>query len=181
MKKWLIGIVMITLCLFTAISEVTQKTHGNGFSFGAGLSQAAGDFGFQGTITSPWFFRNSMALRTDGFMLYNAADSWTPYYGFKIGLIGGSFMASADIRLYGEGGFTFLFPSTHFDNDDFVLGGYGHFGLEFFIDRVKTGLAYYVELGSNGIGATAEKGSNAPYHYMNGFETTVGLRYYPKF
>ena len=155
----------------------TDKQRGDGFSLGTGLTDAAGEFGFQGNVTSPWFLWNKAAVRGSGFILYRESN-WTPYYGFRLGLIGGTIMANADIRLYGEGGVQCIFPDESFDSDVFVIGGYGHFGFEFFVDRAHNGLTYYIELGSNGISATADSEAGSPL-YMNGFATTVGLRFYP--
>ena len=171
------GFIALVLLTGALVAAGAESEKGQGIAFGAGLLNAGGDLGFQGTVTSPWF-RKGAALRAGAFMQYMKADDWRPYYGFKAGLVGGSFMATADIRLYGEGGFTFLFPSSHFDDHSFALGGYGHFGFEFFIDRTRTGLAYYIELGSNGIGAKADKLPGKP-DYVNGFAAAVGLRYYP--
>ena len=177
MKKLIMVLAVLTVLAGSAALAAGENACGNGLSAGLALADGAGDFGFQGNITSPWFFRQHMAIRGSGFMDYRTGNDWTPYYGAQLGLVGGSFMADADIRLYGEGGFTFLFPSSKFDDDRFVLGGYGHLGFEFFVDRAHTGLSYYLELGSHGI-ATKTKADAGSLQYLNGFATTAGLRWY---
>jgi hypothetical protein len=185
MKRIKMLVCAITLAVIAAglplvAEEATAQPaqiRGNGVSVGVGLLDAAGDFGFQGTVTSPWFLYEHIAVRAGGFMLYRETN-WTPYYGAKLGLLGGTFMENGDIRLYGEFGGTVLYPSTSFDNDAIVAGIYGHFGFEFFTARTKNGLSYFIELGSNAAQATAEKEAGAPT-YLSGFATTVGLRFYP--
>ncbi len=171
-KNIVIAVVLLSMAFFGA----GAKERSNSLSIGSGLINADGDFGFQGTITSPWF-KNSAAFRIGTFILFRGEDSWIPYYGFKAGFLGGSFMVNDDIRLYGEGGVVLLFPSSHFDNDPFVFGGYGHFGFEFFPEGRNSNFSEYIELGSNGIAARAENIPGSPV-YMNGFASTVGLRYY---
>ncbi len=169
-------ITIVAVLLFMGLFTAGAEERSNSISIGSGLMNADGDFGLQGTFTSPWF-KNSAAFRIGAFILYREADLWTPYYGIKAGLLGGSFMVSADIRLYGEGGVVFVFPSSHFDNDPLVIGGYGHFGFEFFPGGQNSNFSEYIELGSHGIGTQAEGLSGSPV-YMNGFASTVGLRFY---
>ncbi len=85
-------------------------------------------------------------------------------------------MRNEDIRLYGEGGFLFVFPDSSFDSDTFVFGGYGHFGFEFSMPNTSgsVSLSYFIELGTNGIGAK----TNSKDTYLNGFAVSTGLRVY---
>jgi hypothetical protein len=57
-----------------------------------------------------------------------------------------------------------------------VFGGYGHFGFEFFMPKASGPLssAYFIELGTNGIGAKTNSGQS----YLNGFAVSTGLRVY---
>lgn len=186
MNKRTLAFTLVAAIALSAFAETPdqgdgspgKELRGNDITVGAGLMDCAGDFGLCGSVTTPWFFRKTAAIRAGGFVLWRNGADWIPYYGAKLGLVGGSFMANGDIRLYGEGGGVFLFPSARFDEDPFVFGGYGLFGFEFFIDRTASGLSYFIELGSNGIGAKAEKETGSPI-YMNGFSTSVGLRWYP--
>ncbi len=145
-------------------------------SVGYGLARAQDEFSLNANLTSPWVLGNHAAIRLWALGLFHTG-SWQPYYGFRFGLIGGSLMETAAIRLYGEGGVLMVIPSSSFDSDTTIWGGYGLFGFEFFAYRPGHGLAFYIELGSNGVDARAEKEAGSPM-YLNGFETSAGLRYY---
>jgi hypothetical protein len=150
---------------------------GAGFALDIGLTDGAGDFGAKAGITTPWILGGHAAARISG-TAFMRSTNWKPYFTVRAGLIGASFMANADIRLYGEGGALLLLPPEASDSSAFAFGGYGHFGFEFFMDRAHSGCAYFVELGSNGIGARADREAGSPI-YLNGFSTTVGVRWYP--
>jgi len=57
-----------------------------------------------------------------------------------------------------------------------VFGGYGHFGFEFSMPNTSgsVSLSYFIELGTNGIGAK----TNSKDTYLNGFAVSTGLRVY---
>ena len=140
------------------------------------LQEWGNEFGTSFQITSPWFWHEKTAVKLGGSVLWKQDANWASFYVLRLGLIGGSFMANSDIRLYGEGGFLFLFPAASFDSDPFAFGGYGHFGFEFFMPKASGPLssAYFIELGTNGIGAKTNSGQS----YLNGFAVSTGLRVY---
>ena len=140
------------------------------------LQEWGNEFGTSFQITSPWFWHEKTALRLGGSVLWKQDANWATFYALRLGLVGGSFMANSDIRLYGEGGFLFLFPAASFDSDRFAFGGYGHFGFEFFMPKTNASLSssYFIELGSNGVGAKTNSGQS----YLNGFSVSTGLRVY---
>lgn len=74
--------------------------------------------------------------------------------------------------MYGEGGILGLFPSSDFSSKKFVFGGYGLFGFEFFMNQMNK---YFIELGSCGTGAKADKIATKPI-YSNGFLISTGFR-----
>ncbi len=126
-------------------------------------------------LTSPWFWYEKTAVRLSGSILFKQDVDWTPYTVFRLGLIGGDFMSNAAIRIYGEGGVLLLFPNSKFDDDIYVFGGYGHFGFEFFLaENQNPSMCYFIELGTNGVGAKTNKGDM----YLNGFALSAGLRLY---
>ena len=69
-----------------------------------------------------------------------------------------------------------LLPSKELSNNDFVMGGYGLLGFEFFVSK---GFNYYIEIGGAGTGARAEKLINKPI-YSNGFLIGIGIRVFFK-
>jgi hypothetical protein len=183
-KTAAIAAIMIAGTLFAANAgaETAQGTErptpaGEGFAIDIGLTDGAGDLGFRAGLTTPWILGGHAAARLTG-SVFMRDTNWHPYCTVRAGLVGASFMASADIRLYGEGGALLLLPPADSDSSAFRLGGYGHFGLEFFADRARSGSAYFIELGTNGVGARADKEAGSPI-YLNGFSSSVGFRWYP--
>jgi hypothetical protein len=147
------------------------------FALSVGLADYAGDLAVTASATTPWILDGHAAARASAFLCMRDT-TMTPYYGFRLGLIGGTMLVSADIRLYGEGGALLLVPTSTVDTAPLRFGGYGHFGFEFFVDRARVGSAYFIELGTNGIGARADAETGTPL-YMNGFAASVGFRWYP--
>lgn len=171
---------VLLAALMLAGTPVAAETTGGGpnrtgaLSVGFSIHEWEDDFGLGGTVTSPWFLWDHGALRMSGAVLFKENFDWQPYYSLRVGLVGGSFMKTAAIRLYGEGGFLFVFPHANFDIEPFRLGGYGHFGFEFFLDTASWPSSYYIELGSNGIQAQDKQGA----FYLNGFTISCGIRIY---
>lgn len=169
---------MVLACLLASAGLFAQETKKpSGFSLGFGIGQYKNDFGLSVNVKSPWFLWESVAVKAEGLLLFNDQADWKLYGGAKLGLCGGSIMESADIRLYGEGGALILFPSADFSDKTIEIGGYGLFGFEFIMQKKSSGPAYYIELGANGIRAIANKITGNP-HYVNGFFTTTGFRWY---
>ena len=155
---------------------LTNQQSINHISLSFSLQEWSNEFGIGLQITSPWFLHEKVAARLGGFVLWKHDTNWATFYALRLGLIGANFMANSDIRLYGEGGFLFLFPNSSFDSDPFAFGGYGHFGFEFFLPMVNipASSSYFIELGSNGTGAKTNSGQS----YLNGFSISTGLRVY---
>ncbi|HEY5825345.1 MAG TPA: hypothetical protein VIT44_13315, partial [Cyclobacteriaceae bacterium] len=59
-----------------------------------------------------------------------------------------------------------------FSSEQFVFGGYGLFGFEFFMHSSSN---YFIELGGIGTGARADKIASQPI-YSNGFLISTGFR-----
>jgi len=156
---------------------IGRRIAGDGFAIGYGLTDGAGDFGSRLEITTPWILAGHAAARISGTLFWRDTN-WKPYFTVRAGLIGASFMASSDIRLYGEGGVILLLPPEASDSRSYAIGGFGHFGFEFFLDRANSKISYFVEIGSNAISARADKEEGKPF-YLSGFSTAVGLRWYP--
>jgi hypothetical protein len=181
MRKILI-LIFILGAEFYSINAQTQKSLiSKRPGFGFQLNQYQKDFGFGLNITSRLFAYDKLAMRLRGNLMYNenvqdGDTDWTPYANVSVGLIGVSGMAGDHIRLYGEGGFIGLFPSDNFSSANFVFGGYGIFGFEFFISRCNN---YFIEIGGVGTGAHADKIGTNPV-YSNGLLIATGLRIYLK-
>jgi hypothetical protein len=101
---------------------------------------------------------------------------WSAYQNVQLGLIGVGGTISNAIRLYGEGGVIGIFPNSVFSDKDFVFGGYGLFGFEFFmLDKDVRIPSYYIEIGSVGA-ASADKLPAKPV-YSNGLTISVGFHF----
>ncbi|MBX3252512.1 MAG: hypothetical protein KF862_00115 [Chitinophagaceae bacterium] len=98
--------------------------------------------------------------------------TWSPYGSFRLGIRGRQPVIEEKIYLYGEGGSTLLLPNSTFSTEKTHWGGYGLFGFEF---RATRQFGYYLELGTMGTGAKADKVPATPI-YANGFTSSVGCR-----
>jgi hypothetical protein len=106
----------------------------------------------------------------------NSITTWVPYSNVSLGIIGVGGKIGDYIRLYGEGGVIGLIPSNKFSSEQFVFGGYGLFGFEFFM---HTSSNYFIEIGGIGTGAREEKIDTQPI-YSNGLLISTGFRMYLK-
>ena len=128
-------------------------------------------------VTSPYFLQQKMAVRVKGNLMFHEhvqdqETVWTPYSNASVGLAGTSGIMHGFLRLYGEGGIIGLFPNSDFSSEDFVFGGYGLFGFEFYMNRHSN---YFIELGGIGTGANADKLPAKPI-YSNGLLLNFGYR-----
>lgn len=71
----------------------------SGLSLSFGLNHAVEYVGGSISVTNPWLLDRA-AVSAGEFVLFRK-DEYLPYYGLKLGLAGGSFMATSLIRLYG--------------------------------------------------------------------------------
>lgn len=172
-------LIFTFLLLLTCFAFITrgQSVVNTGTGFGFQLNQFQRDFGFGASITSPLFVHDHLGVRLRGNLMFyehveNGTTTWSPYANMTLGLIGIGGTIADFIRLYGEGGVVMLMPAESFSGEDFVLGGYGLFGFEFFMDRY---INYFIEIGGVGTGAVADKLPSSPI-YSNGLLISTGFR-----
>ncbi|MBN1797491.1 MAG: hypothetical protein JW822_02875 [Spirochaetales bacterium] len=179
MKK--LTLVLVFLCLFYQFASA-QK--GNNLSFSYEIGRLDNDFYIGGTVTSPYFIYNAVAVRAGGGLVFRpgvpdgqSSEEWYTYALGKVGLVGAN-LINEFIRAYGEGGLLFVFPNQEFSSTEFQFGGYGLWGFEFFMSGITNSwVSYYIELGGIGTGAIADKMTAHPL-YLNGFFTQVGIKIY---
>jgi len=177
MKKTTIITMALIICIITINAQEQTISINKGLGFCFQLNQFQKDFGLGLNLTSPFFGHDKIAVRLRGNLMFNENvqiinTTWTPYSNLSLGLIGVGGMIGDYIRLYGEGGVLGLLPSDKFSTKKFVFGGYGLFGFEFFMNNNAN---YFIELGSVGTGAQADKIATKPI-YSNGFLISVGFR-----
>jgi hypothetical protein len=173
-KLFLVGIMAF---LFQGMMMGQDQEISHKFGIGFQLNQFQKDFGLGINVTSPYFAGKHVAIRLRANYMYfehinDAKTIWSPYTNISLGVIGVAGTICDFIQLYGEGGFIGLLPSDKFSSENFVLGGYGIFGFEFYLQK---NFNYFIELGGIGTGATADKLINKPT-YSNGFMISTGLR-----
>ncbi|MEA3317871.1 MAG: hypothetical protein U9R54_07930 [Bacteroidota bacterium] len=182
--KYLLLVVM----LFAFFSAKTQnnenfENRSSYFSYGFSIKQYQNDFGLGLNVTTPYFWNNRMAVRLKTSYLWyehiplnDTEYVWSGYQNIQFGLIGIGGMIGTSIRLYGEGGIVGIFPNSAFSDKDFVFGGYGLFGFEFYTYEkdIRTP-SYYIEIGSIG-SASADKLQANPV-YSNGLTISAGIRF----
>lgn len=170
-------IKIIFLALFALPFALTAQEN-KGFEFGFQLSEYQQDFGYGLSVTTPYVFNKNVAfrLRANQQALNSVNNQgktdWSPYYNLSFGVFGQRSMIAEKIALYGEGGVIGILPNSDFSDEDFVFGGYGLFGFEFYFDQ---NFSYYFEAGGVGTDATADKLPGEPI-YSNGFLMNVGFR-----
>lgn len=177
MKKCIVVVLLSLLCMSLGFSQDLQafQSSARSFSIGTGLVESGGDFGLQLNVATPWFAHGAVSVKAAGMMMYDASADWKTYWACKLGVVGGSFMSSANIRLYGEGGMLCVFPPAGNGTQEILFGGYGHFGFEFFIGDSAWIPVYFMELGAGGVRPSI--GGTGGERFMNGFSATVGLRW----
>lgn len=176
MKKLFITLILVMGFAAAGLAQ-DVKMH-NGFGFGFQLNEYQNDFGMGLQITSPYYVNNRIAIRLRGNLMYNEhlkdnETIWTPYSNVSAGLIGVAGTVAEQIRLYGEGGVVGIFPSGDFSSDDYVFGGYGLFGFEFYFYQHGN---YFIEIGGIGSGAREDLVETEPI-YSNGLLISTGFRF----
>ncbi|MBR9860395.1 hypothetical protein GYB22_06535 [bacterium] len=167
--------LLFSILISSSIYAQETSEVSNHFSLGYQIGQYQDDFGFGLAATSPYFLKNSVAIRARGnFMFFehvmNEETTWSPYTNVQLGLVGVGGMVG-NMRLYGEGGGIVIFPNADFSNN-VEFGGYGLFGFEFYMwERMN----YHIEIGGVGSGARAELKDNKPI-YSNGLSISAGFR-----
>lgn len=174
MKKT--GITIVTVLL--ALQIQAQESLNKNFGIGGHVGQHQKDFGIGVNLTSPYFANKKMAVRLKGNLIWNehlnrnSESTWSSYSNLSFGFVQAVGEINNFVRIYGEGGAIFLFPSNEFSTKSIQFGGYGLFGFEFFFDKH---LIYFFEAGGVGTGARADKIAGKPI-YSNGFLINVGIR-----
>lgn len=174
MKKTTIIIVLI----FSAFQIQAQESLNKNFGIGGQVGRHQNDFGIGLHMTSPYFASGKMAVRLRGNLVWNehpdrqGEATWTPYSNVSLGFVQSVGEINNFVRIYGEAGAIWLFPSTEFSSQTIQFGGYGLFGFEFFFDKHMN---YFFEAGGVGTGAKADKIAGKPI-YSNGFLINVGIR-----
>ncbi|MBN1518895.1 MAG: hypothetical protein JW923_02255 [Spirochaetales bacterium] len=178
MKRTILALGMATLAL-----AVVAQPAPNGLSLGTQLGAWSGSLVFGGGIQSPLVF-NAAAVRAEGMLVLSpvidgGAEILAPYPAFRVGLAGFAPLAAGVVRLYGVGGVVVAIPHASLSAKAYALGGWGAFGFEFFLPlgNDDSGLCYWIELGTNGSGATSEEQTPSTL-YLNGFSCQVGMRWY---
>jgi hypothetical protein len=183
-----IGTVCLILILSagTVWAQTENRTRVNDLSINATVENYRNDFSLGARITSPYLLWNHLAFTAAANLTYRegALDTnpgqsvWIPYGVYRLGVIGTSGLIANDMRFYGHGGFVFILPDKRFSTSKFLWGGFGTFGFEFFVTPAQAvPISYFIELGSNGIKAAADLMVSDPI-YVNGFSSTVGLKFY---
>lgn len=170
-------VLSLTLLGWMGTAHAQQARVYDGIGVGIQLSQYQRDFGVGLNVTSPYVANDKVAVRLRGNVMYNEhvqgdETTWTPYANASLGVIGASRIIENLARLYGEGGVVGVFPSDEFSSEDFVLGGYGLFGFEFFMSDSNN---FFIEIGGVGTGATADRVVQEPI-YSNGLLISTGFR-----
>jgi hypothetical protein len=161
-------------------SDTLIKKNKNWPSIGFTVSQFNHDFGMGSCITSPYFFKRHMAIRTSySRNWFQHTDSlgtfvWTDYQNSRLGIVGVGGVILKHIRLYGEGGIINIFSFRSLSNRDGAIGGYGLIGFEFLFNENKNA-CYFIELGGSGTSLRADKLVGKPF-IGQGFFINTGFR-----
>jgi hypothetical protein len=178
MKQMVVILCAVVGSSFLLSAQEKEKMNSK-LGLGFHLIQNQADYGLGVNVTSPFFARDILAFRLKGNLVWNQhltntnITTWTPYSNLSLGLVAVGGEMGDFVRLYSEGGALALFPSPNFSSESLVLGGYGLFGFEFFMDPASS---YFIEIGGAGTGAIADKVPGKPI-YSNGLILSVGYRY----
>ena len=171
--------ILIFSFILTGLSLSAQETEiSNSMGIGFHLAQYQNDFGVGVNVVSPYFLKNTLAIRLRGNLMWlehmdeMTETTWTPYSNLSLGIVSVAGEIGGFMRLYSEGGIMLLFPSSDFSSESTEFGGFGLFGFEFFFNSKSN---YFIELGGVGTGANADKVPGQPI-YSNGLMMQVGFR-----
>ncbi|MDX2195756.1 MAG: hypothetical protein NW207_05005 [Cytophagales bacterium] len=168
-------------------SYAQESQPNNGMGFGFQICQYQKDFGLGLNLMSPSFFYNRISVRVRSNLVFNERvvgiipinspvyeeTVWTPYANISLGMVGITGFIHDKIRLYSEGGLIAIIPSKLITSKDVIIGGYGLFGVEFFMDNLTN---YFIEIGAVGTGAVADMVIRRPI-YSNGLLINTGFRF----
>jgi hypothetical protein len=167
---------LLTAGLLTS-NLANAQTKSNRTEIGFNLSQYQKDFGAGLHVISPYFCKETIAVKAGLNIQWfeHSTDTETTrstYQNIQLGIRGRSNIVTRNISVYGEGGVIMILPNSDFSSKRLALGGYGLFGFDF---RIVPRFAYFIELGGVGVGTTADKVASKPI-YSNGFLTNVGIK-----
>lgn len=169
--------LLIVLLSILIDQKSLAQANPNKLEMGFNISQYQKDFGVGLNLISPYFIKQKVAIKIGSnlqwFENFNGKEIiWTSYQNIQLGIRSCTSIVENKIFIYGEAGLLSILQNRNFSSERLVFGGYGLFGFEF---RINSKFAYFIELGSVGSGATADKIINKPI-YSNGFLTNVGFR-----
>jgi len=149
----------------------------NRVAVGFNLSQYQKDFGAGLHFISPYFANGKAAVKAGvNLQWFENSDgtrtTWTTYQNIQLGMRSRMNVVENKVFVYGEGGLLTILPSDAFSTKSVVIGGFALFGFEF---KTAPNFSYFIEMGSIGTGARADKITGEPI-YSNGFVTNVGFR-----
>ena len=174
-----IAMFIILFLVLTFSAKAQEESLSKNLALGFQLGQYQKDFSLGVNITSPYFIYDKLAFRAKGNYIWNEHPdlngdiTWSSYSNLSVGVVVVAGEIGDYLRLYGEGGALFIFPSTEFSTRNINVGGFGLFGFEFFMDPHAN---YYIEIGGVGTGAIADKIPGNPI-YSNGLLINVGFRF----
>lgn len=169
--------------LLTAVAVIrmwgdapTEISNGGSSSFSAGflLNEYVDDFGIGLQIGMPYAWER-LSVRVTGTLQLSRAADWKPWGTVQMGLIGAHPVMFKFARFYGEGGVILAFPGE-MSSEKIAVGGYGHFGFEFF-PEVGGPVSYFLEVGGTECGLKADLTGGALM--LKGFRIQAGFRGYP--
>lgn len=171
LKAWALSfLVMMSAPLFA-------QEAANRVAVGFNLSQYQKDFGAGLHFISPYFANGKAAVKAGvNLQWFENSDgtktTWSTYQNIQLGMRSRMTVLENKIFIYGEGGLLTILPSDVFSTKSVVVGGFALFGFEL---KSAQNFSYFIEMGSIGTGARADKIGGEPI-YSNGFVTNVGFR-----
>jgi hypothetical protein len=189
MRKKIVAVLAVALVVSSgAFSQ--SVSFPNAFGLGLSTGMRGGDFTFAADLTSPYLLIREnvyVGFRLSGDMLAKEgipggsttnSIEWPRYFTTGLGVILAR-VPNSYMRLYVEVGGAVVFPTTSVaSSTNPIVGIYGAFGGEFFLDDTKHGTLFW-EVGDDGTfgSAGADKLQGAPL-LGAGPSITAGIRYY---
>jgi hypothetical protein len=161
----LLAIVLFSFWGAATPLSAQQTQEGERFRVGFQLGQSGVDFGLGLNLSIP-LVREVLSLRlTAGnhWLTHQQAETTvsSPYQVVRLGTAPVGWFVANRMRVYGEGGVSVLFPNAEFSAARQVVGGYGVFGFECFVQEAW-GSSLYFEIGGTSAGAQAREVSGQP-------------------
>lgn len=171
--------IIITIMLFASFYKaIAHENIKRSWGIGYLLCQNKNDFGLGLQLLSPTFINNQMRICISGNIQWFEAKTITglnyQWYAYNTNKIGVQWRYNLynNITVYSEGGMVGLIPNKNITNRSIIFGGYGTFGVEFYM---MPKFCYFFESGTFGINAIANNVYAQP-RYSNGFTVGTGFR-----